>query len=282
MKTKFGLLLSTVLAAALLSPLFSVAAFAKDIAHTPPRDWDQIRENLFIAATDRSDTRFGEILKDNLRYEERSGLIIIGAAEGHEVLSARKFARLLKNRMGLRVVLISSWGLVSVPAYDGVVINKDNHIVANFSMKKVSSTRPDRLWNAARTAFDKIRRFSSLDSWMAVMLNNIGPHEADRPIDIQTVHQAELLFRAYHEVADEVSFFKIGSDRPNWVFVDSDSDYAMVEGELRAFERSITDSISEDPRKAILLHSRGRFYTFSRGRIRLELLSCEDDLKPGH
>lgn len=262
---------------ALLSPLNSGAL---DMAHTPPRTRGEIKKNLLIAATERSAPRFREIIEANLDREERSGLIVIGVAVDHEVDSARKFARLLKAELGLRVVLLSSWGIGSVPAFDGVVIDGENNIVANFSMKKVTSPHIDKLWSSARNAFEKIRRFSELDSWISVMLNQVGPGD-DEGILVDTAHKAEVLHRAYHEVADEVSIFKIGSDRPNWVFVDSDSAYGLDDVDAYYFSEAIPPHIMGDERKAVILHSRGRFYTYGGGRMSADSVGCEYSLSSG-
>lgn len=266
-------LFMTVVAAALIWPI-SNFAIAREVGRVPPLSLPAIKANLIIAAGARAEPRFGEILGDYLAQEEESGLIIIGAAEQHEIESARKFSSAMKAKLGLRVVLLSTWGASSVPAFDGVVINAENKIVANFSMKKVASPHVERLATATKTAFSKIRRFSTIESWLDVMLNQVSVHPDSLTIRDLNEHQKYILNRSYNEVSDEVSIFKIGSDRPNWVFIDNSSPLKFTEQDADEFREEITGVIGGDVNKSVVLHSNGRFFTFKGG------LSCEATLNP--
>lgn len=262
----------TVVAASLLWPIAD-SAYAREFARLPPLDVAGIRNNLIIAAEDRAESRFAEILADYLAKEEAdSGLILIGAAEDHEIESARKFSTALKKKLNLRVVLISTWGASSVPAFDGVVIDASNQIVANFSMKRIASPEIEKLASAAKGAFSKIRHFSTVDRWLEVMLNQVSRHPVTGSLRLLTSHHEYLLKRSYGEVSDEVSIFKIGSDRPNWVFIDSSSPLKFNEQDAEEFDKEISDVIENNKARAVILHSQGRFFPFKGGR------ACERSL----
>lgn len=81
----------------------------------------------------------------------------------HELDQALELAKILEDTSSLRVVLVSKIGKSDVPAFDGLVVDQDQQILMNLSLK--TAAHADALLWAVKTSLKTIRNFSHEAHW---------------------------------------------------------------------------------------------------------------------
>ena len=202
--------------------------------------------------------------------EFEDGLLVIDAAETHERLTARRFARVLERKYGLRLVLISKVSNMTIPAFDGLIVNAAGAVIANVSMKRTESQFH------FRDGYSKINTYNDIGWWVT----NLIMHQQDRPSWID-FHSPES--RAHFEsrvlfLRDLAKIFAVGSGRPTWMLIEFYSRRRLepwrVEHVARR-EATWTEYVNR-----ILALDDDVFYDLKATRVRsTELNSCERYLR---
>jgi hypothetical protein len=183
-------------------------------ASAAPRPRDALRERIIVQLRRHEPLRSARGLRERLAPVDEGPLLIAGHPFPHELSSARRLARALFDHYGVRLVLITNLAGVSVPTFDGLVLNADDEIVANFSLKTRIGVR-GRIYPLEPKLGAQIEHRYHWGSWVILAIGHryIAPKDMDAAF-------AEA--QPHIERAGEVAaIFGIGAARPTWVLVDA-------------------------------------------------------------
>lgn len=120
------------------------------------------------------------------------GAYMIGRARAHEIDSVRILGRLFASRFRCNLILIAGLGGWDVPAYDGVILNENQVIIGNFSLKRMHADSPgDNLSAAMGMAV----QYSRSVNWISHILRQ--PLTAGDEDLARTIHAHRQMMRIF-------------------------------------------------------------------------------------
>ncbi|MGE3681056.1 MAG: hypothetical protein AB7G93_04960 [Bdellovibrionales bacterium] len=147
-------------------------------------------------------------------------------ASTDEIISAYRFAEVLHRHNGLSLLLIATWYGLNSPGFDGLILDAEKNVVANFSLKTLRTSKSDKYINAIKLAAKNIRRFSTIQSWIHLVYSQATgevPPEGfsldASPLPVPNVELETFQWKArsYENLA---ILFGAGMRRPSWTLVD--------------------------------------------------------------
>lgn len=264
--------------------LTSCAAFLSHADEIkPPRlvDWGFVSERLEQASQIPSSVSVKQLLDQSPWAVRSSGLIVIGAAQSHEIESAQRFADIFHGKFGLRLILLAVLDKRPTPAFDGVIIDSKYDVVANFSLKSINRPQQISLLKTVQSGFRKMDEFNLPSRWFSLLRENVSWQPLS---DSELPHLAELRSEAAHEdftrynenLSHLVSIFTGDQQRTNWLLADVE-DASLLEPE--DIEKA-SPFLFESPPRVLLVRTAQALALVHSGRMYVEISPCEQQLAP--
>lgn len=208
------------------------------------------------------------------------GFLYLPTRYALEFESARRLGKALHELFGYTLALVSEVEFIDVPAFDGLVLDKDNTVIANFTIKTKSS--PTGLAAGAGDAIEKMNRYSGMESWVRYLfqsareLAGFGRHADLDEVDLTTNATKRRYARLVRISRMQIEIFGIEGDRPNWLLLDTTSDHT-VPATVLANLQTLAGSTEDGP--TIFINQPGALTKISREVIsETRFLSCAPDL----
>lgn len=91
------------------------------------------------------------------------------AFEPHEIISTARYAAMVNRDVRETVLLVPDIGKLSVPGFDGVILDYRGQPIANYSVKTILEARnPHRIFRRAEEGIEQAIRFSDMREWFAM------------------------------------------------------------------------------------------------------------------
>lgn len=216
--------------------------------------------------------------------EDSPGLINIGSSNIEELVSARRVARAIRELYGYTLVLMGEWQGMSVPGFDGLIVDRNYQVVSNFSLKTISSSREKHFRVQMALGIDGLVEFSKPERWSEFLFSYVTGKASRLGSHNETifVNDVEKVFRfqmTLDTVTELTAILGIPSDRPNWLLMDIDESSGLKNFETYSAAR-YTYRRGVNPQKILVLRQ-GSLTSIQSGKIELEAKpSCEQLLLP--
>ncbi len=212
-------------------------------------------------------------LEKFLKAPAENGVLVVGTGEDHEIESVRKMSELLYGKYGLTIVLIGSWQGKTVPAYDGIVVDSQKNVVANFSLKSLKTTDWTRLRTPLRSGFEKMQRFSSYESWLRHMFND-AVVDSDGNVVFRSQKSFDRFNYNFEILVDLLALLDIGSARPKWILLDVISRTGFTAEDVRY---SMPGSGVDTTGSTVIVRTAEQYYVVHNDRVGIETVNkCEN------
>ena len=195
-----------------------------------------------------------------------------------ELISARKLGAAFHARLGLTLGLASEVDGLDAPAFDGLVFDHDDNVVANFSIKSMRS-----LINLEKNVAHLILRidqYSLMKPWAQFVLrtlNEMIQHERS-PVETLTVH-TPFYRRRYEQVLattrQMIEAFAVETGRPTWILIDVRGVRPLSESEIELM-RTVLETQSRVTRLYIYQH--GQLTLIRPGESEVIAPDCQGEL----
>jgi hypothetical protein len=236
--------------------------------------YDDIQNHLAGAAQRFNQSAVDRLIDSSPIDYNYPGLIISENAAEHEMVSMRKLASALYPRLGYSLMLVSSVGKLSVPAFDGVVLDYNGRAIANFSLKRPTVMDPSRFKYFADAAFVHMSLYSDAYSWMHLLQRESQDfsrhHSLPTSIRIMDPEKAYRFQRKLGNYERIVSIFA-PTQRAHWLLVDATGMESLSQDEI---DRATPLDTLETGR-ALIVMTRDKLYAARNGQIDyIELNQC--------
>lgn len=219
----------------------------------------------------------------NLKFElSEPGLRVTGFDRGRNVSSVRRFADLFFVRYRLTLVLAKRLGRSNTPAFSGVVLDRDERIIANFTLLNGPGSADDFVDGAER-AGARIERFSRHPAeFLRVGFENLREDfgfERDAKVNelwAGTKRLRNIFWHTATHVRRVLRLFSPG--RPTWLLIDMDDadDFSRDQANVLRQLTASADQVLE----RIVIYQPDRVIVIEGGRSRVYgARTCELELK---
>ncbi len=212
-----------------------------------------------------------------LKASADNGVLVVGVGEDHEIESVRKMSELLYGKYGLTIVLIGSWQGKTVPAYDGIVVDSQKNVVANFSLKSLKTTDWTRIKTPLRSGFEKMQRYSSHESWLRHMFND-AVVDSDGNVVFRSQKSFDRFNYNFEILVDLLALLEIGSNRPRWILLDIISHARFTPEDIRY---SMPGADLDTTGSTVIVRNADQYYVVHNDRVGIETVNkCENAFIP--
>ncbi|PWU12691.1 MAG: hypothetical protein C5B49_15880 [Bdellovibrio sp.] len=137
-------------------------------------------------------------------YQKIEDVIVVGTPREREVQECLKIAPILAQE-GLRLVLLSRFSRQDIPGYDGVLIDRNDSIVGNFSLKGFFRTPKKRFrWEIKRGA-KKLSFYVNWENWVKGLFGFSSSREIPEPAKIHDRMKTTALLGRVFGVGEPLS-----------------------------------------------------------------------------
>lgn len=156
-------------------------------------------------------------------HDGGSGLLYFPTFDENLFRSARELGRALNERSGHTLVLIREIDGISAPGFDGLVLDQNRRVIANFAMRRCE--RGAVHYRRLEKTFRQADEFALFKSWPRVLMRAAFTiAEQSREDDPSSVRLTEpylqkRLLRHARAFRQHCALFGVGTDRPTWILV---------------------------------------------------------------